>query len=58
MRRPDWPKWDIAITGKDELDALKRAGPWGIVERPRGRNIVKNKWVFRIKDAGKVERYK
>jgi Reverse transcriptase (RNA-dependent DNA polymerase) len=31
-----------------------------VVERPKGRNIVKNKWVFRIKkdDTGKVERYK
>ena len=57
-RRPDWSKWDTAI--QEELKALKKAGTWGIVERPKNRNIVKNKWVFRIKkDAtGKVERYK
>jgi hypothetical protein len=30
MRRPDWPKWEIAI--KDKLEALKKAGTWGIVE--------------------------
>ena len=58
MRRPDWPKWDLAI--KTELDALKKAGTWGIVERPKGRNIVKCKWVFKIKKdaAGNIERYK
>ena len=58
MRRPDWPKWEIAI--QEELSALKKAGTWGIVERPKERNIVKSKWVFRIKKdaAGKVERYK
>ena len=30
------------------------------MKRPKGRNIVRNKWVFRIKkDAvGRVERYK
>ena len=58
MRRPDWTKWQVAI--QDELNALKKAGTWGVVERPKGRNIVKNKWVFQIKKdaAGKVERYK
>ena len=58
MRRPDWPKWQTAI--QEELKALKEAGTWGIIERPKGRNIVKNKWVFRVKkDAtGKVKRYK
>jgi hypothetical protein len=58
MRRPDWPKWEVAIAA--ELDALKKARTWGIVERPRDRNIVKNKWVFKIKRdaAGRIERYK
>ena len=39
---------------------LKMADTLGVVERPRGRNIVKNKWIFRIKkdDAGKIEHYK
>jgi hypothetical protein len=42
------------------LDALKKAGTWGVVKRPKGRNIVKSKWVFRVKkDAnGRIERYK
>ena len=56
--RPDWPKWVTAI--QEELATLKKAETWEIVERPKERNIVKNKWVFRIKKdaAGAVERYK
>jgi hypothetical protein len=57
-RRNDWPKWDEAI--KVELDVLKKAGTWGVVERPRGWNIVASKWVFRIKKdaASKIKHYK
>jgi hypothetical protein len=43
-RRKDWLKWDEAI--KVKLDALKKAETWGVVERPRGWNIVASKWVF------------
>jgi hypothetical protein len=58
MRRPDWPEWDSAI--KIELDALKKAGTWEIVKKPENRNIVKCKWVFRVKKdaAGNIERHK
>ena len=58
MRRPDWKKWEAAI--QEELGALKRAGMWGIVKRPKERNIVRNKWVFKIKKhaAGRIEQYK
>ena len=57
-RRMDWPKWDLAI--KAELEALKKARTWGVVERPRERNIVACKWVFHIKKnvAGRIKRYK
>ena len=45
---------------QEELDNLSKAKTWTIVERPRGKNIVRNKWVFRYKkdSAGKVEWYK
>ena len=57
-RRMDWLKWDLVI--KVELEALKKAGTWGIIERLRGRNIVACKWVLHIKKdaAGKIECYK
>ena len=41
MRRPNWPKWKVVI--QEELTTLKKVRTWGIVERPRERNIVKNK---------------
>ena len=37
----DWPKWTVAI--KEELNTLKKAGTWEITERPKERNVVKNK---------------
>ena len=45
---------------QEKLDNLRKAKTWTIVERPKGKNIVRNKWVFRYKkdSAGKVERYK
>ena len=58
VRRMDWPKWDLVI--KAELEALKKVGTWGVVERLRGRNIVACKWVMHIKKdaAGKIKHYK
>ena len=41
-RRMDWLKWDLAI--KAELEALKKVGTWGVIERPKGRNIFACKW--------------
>jgi len=57
-RRKDWPRWEEAMRVK--LNALKKAGTWGVVERPKGRNVVACKWVFRIKKdaAGQIEHYK
>ena len=45
---------------REELDNLSKAKTWTIIERPKGKNIVRNKWVFRYKkdSAGKVEWYK
>jgi hypothetical protein len=57
-RRMDWLKWDFVI--KAELEALKKAGTWGVIERLRGRNIVVCKWVLHIKKdaARRIECYK
>ena len=57
-RRSDWPQWKQAIDV--ELENLKAAGTWEIVERPEGVNVVDSKWVFRMKkDAkGKVIKWK
>ena len=57
-KRLDWPKWKAAIQA--ELDALMKTKTWQVVERPKGRNVIQCKWVFKIKkDAeGKIEHYK
>jgi hypothetical protein len=45
--RSDWPKWEGAI--QVELNNLKTARTWELVERPLNTNIVNSKWVFHIK---------
>jgi hypothetical protein len=56
--RSDWPEWKKAI--QIELDALKAAGTWELVERPTDTNVVDLKWVFRVKkDAdGNISKWK
>ena len=36
----------------DELDALRRQQVYDLVERPRGRKVIKNRWVFDVKTDG------
>ena len=43
-RRSDWPQWKQAIGV--ELENLKAAGTWEIVERPEGVNVVDSKMGF------------
>ena len=54
----DWPEWQKAI--KVELNTLKNAGTWEVIERPPNINIVDSKWVFRVKkDAnGSISKWK
>ena len=56
--RTDWPQWKAAIDV--ELQNLRAAGTWEVVERPDDVNVVDSKWVFRLKkDAkGKVIKWK
>jgi hypothetical protein len=56
--RPDWPQWQQAMDR--EINTLEEAGTWITVSRPRGKNIVSCKWVFRIKRKadGAIEKYK
>src|SRR6202522_752242 len=56
--RPDWKLWEKAI--EEELETLREAGTWELVDVPEGVNVVGSKWVFRAKKdaAGNVVRYK
>jgi hypothetical protein len=51
-------EWKLAI--QRELDALVARGTWEIVDIPKGKNIVDNKWVFKCKYTpyGQIDRFK
>ena len=44
----------------EEMNALKKNGPWEVVDLPREKKVVGCKWAFTIKSKayGSVERYK
>jgi len=56
--RPDWVKWDEAIS--KELTSLEAACTWDVIECPKGVNVIRCKWVFKIKRnaAGEINKYK
>ena len=56
--RVDWPEWRKAIDV--ELQNLKKAKTWDVIERPSSVNIVDSKWVFHLKkdSEGKIIKWK
>ena len=54
----EWPEWEKAV--KAEIDQLYRMGTWQLVNLPKGRSPVANKWVLARKYSkeGKLEKYK
>jgi hypothetical protein len=54
----DCEQWQEAI--RVEFDSLVSHGTWELVELPKGRRPVGNKWVFDLKrdKAGNIVRYK
>ena len=45
---------------QDEIDSFEQHGAWELIDRPMHKNIVKNRWIFKIKrDAdGKIATYR
>ena len=43
-----------------EMASLRKNGVYELVDRPKGKKVVKSKWVFRVKtnEKGEVEKYK
>ncbi|KAK3925131.1 Retrovirus-related Pol polyprotein from transposon TNT 1-94, partial [Frankliniella fusca] len=41
------PKWKLAM--EKEYNSLVKNGVWELVERPEGVNVIKSKWVFKVK---------
>jgi hypothetical protein len=52
------PEWIAAMTA--EFQALLSNRTWSLCPRPSNHNVVRNKWVFKIKQNpnGSIERYK
>jgi hypothetical protein len=43
-----------------EFDALMSNGTWSLCPRPLSQNIIRNKWVYKVKRLadGSIERFK
>jgi hypothetical protein len=41
------PQWFTAM--ESEIQALLDNGTWTLYPRPSNRNIIKNKWVYKVK---------
>ncbi|KAH9323687.1 hypothetical protein KI387_018326, partial [Taxus chinensis] len=52
------PKWDDAMAA--EYSSLMKNHTWDLVSLPKGRKMVKCKWVYRTKYAvdGSIDKYK
>ena len=52
------PKWRVAL--EVEFGALLANGTWSLCPWPPIRKIIRNKWVFRLKQKadGSIDRYK
>lgn len=49
-------KWKSAM--EEEMNSHEVNNTWTLVKRPPNTNIVKSKWIFKIKDDGENKRYK
>jgi hypothetical protein len=51
-------RWRAAMT--QEYDALISNGTWTLCPRPSNQHVIRNKWVYRIKQKpdGSIERFK
>jgi transposase InsO family protein len=58
MASQDKASWQAAM--KAEMKALKENETWELVPRPKGRNVVGGKWVYKVKRLadGSIEKYK
>ena len=50
-------KWEEAM--RIEMDSLKEIGVYELVDKPKGKKVVKSKWVLRVKTnkRGEIDKY-
>jgi hypothetical protein len=58
MSRPDAAEWEVACQA--EMRSFEHMSVYEVVPRPKGKNVVGSKWVFRIKRGpdGAILKYK
>lgn len=57
LSQDDWDRWIEAIEA--EFDAFSANEMWCVVELPKGRKAMDNKWIFKVKanSDGTIERF-
>ncbi|KAK7603621.1 hypothetical protein V9T40_003620 [Parthenolecanium corni] len=58
IQRPDCLEWEKAMG--TEMESMREHRAWDLVELPKGKFAIKNRWVFRLKrnPDGSVDRYR
>ena len=58
LQGPHREKWQQAMNS--EMESLRENGVYELVDRPKGKKVVKSKWVLRVKtnEKGEIEKYK
>ena len=49
-------KWELAM--QEEIKSLHATDTWDLVELPKGRKAIPNKWVYKIKTVDGKPKYK
>ena len=58
LQGPHREKWQQAMNR--EMEILRENGVYELVDRPKGKKMVKSKWVLRVKtnEKGEIEKHK
>lgn len=56
LNSPDAKQWEEAM--REEMKSLTKNKTWELVNLPPDRRTIKNKWIYRFKTDGNINRYK